>query len=257
MVGTVVETSGRKFRRGDKVLAVPENQVGLFERFRVSEKRAIPLDPRKPPEVAMMAQPLGTVLFALRKVPQLIDLDVAVVGQGPIGQLFCAALRNLGAREIIALDPVESRLAASPRMGATALVNPARQDAVAEVARLTGGAMADLVIEAVGHQNKAIDLCADLCRPGGRILDFGIPPELMQVAWKKLFWKNLTVHTSIHPDFVRDFPLAMRWISEGRIDVTPLLTHRFPLRDIQKAYETFRDKADGALKVVIDFPAGW
>ena len=51
------------------------------------------------------------------------------------------------------------------------------------------------------------------------------------------------------------FPLAMRWISEGRIDLSPLVTHRFELRDIQKAFETFRDKTDGALKVVVRFPS--
>jgi threonine dehydrogenase-like Zn-dependent dehydrogenase len=257
MVGTVVASSGRKFRPGEQVLAVPEGQVGLFERFRVSAGRAIPLDPRQPPVIAMLAQPLGTVLFALKKVGSVLDLDVAVVGQGPIGQLFCAALRNLGARQIIALDLVESRLARSSRQGATAVINPARQDAAAEVARLTGGAMADVVVEAVGHQDQALDLCADLCRQAGRILYFGVPPETLErVAWRKVFLKNLTVHTSVHPDFVRDFPLAMRWISEGRIDVAPLITHRYPLREIQRAYETFRDKVGGALKVVIEFPGG-
>ena len=256
MVGTVVASSGCKFRAGDQVLAVPVNQVGLFQRFRVGAERAIPLDPRQPPEVAMLAQPLGTVLFALKKVGSLLDADVAVVGQGPIGQLFCAALRNLGARQIIALDRVPGRLEQSPRQGATATIDPTRQDAAAEVARLTGGAMADLVVEAVGHQDQALDLCADLCRPAGRILYFGVPPEtLEQVAWRKIFLKNLTVTTSVHPDFVRDFPLAMRWVSEGRLDVAPLITHRFPLREIQKAFETFRDRSGGALKVVIDFPA--
>jgi threonine dehydrogenase-like Zn-dependent dehydrogenase len=94
MIGTVVATNGAKFHAGDRVLAVPVEQRGLFERFRLSEERAIPLDPRPLPEHGLLAQPLGTVLFALKKIPHLLDLDVAIVGQGPIGQLFCAALRN-------------------------------------------------------------------------------------------------------------------------------------------------------------------
>ncbi len=256
MVGTVVDTSGKRFRPGDKVLAVPVAQVGLFERFALSEERAIPLDPRKAPEAAMLAQPLGTAIFAVKKLPQVIDQDVVVVGQGPMGQIWCALLRNLGAREIIAIDPLESRLRRSPGFGATATVNPAQEDPIAAVSRITRGALADIVIEAVGHENQALDLCVDLCRKNGRILYFGVPEvKLHEVRWRDLFMKNITVHTSVNPDFARDFPLAMQWIGEGRIDLAPLITHRFELREIQKAYETFRDKTDGALKVIVKFPS--
>ncbi len=256
MVGTVIDSSGERFRAGDKVLAVPEGQVGLFERFELSDERAIPLDPRKPPEVAMLSQPLGTVIYALRKLPSLIDLDVVVVGQGPIGQIFNACLRNLGARQIIGLDRVPERLEMSPRLGATAAINVTEEDPVAAVARLTNDRMADLVVEAVGHENQALNLCIDLCGMKGTIFFFGVPPEEIHgIRWRQLFFKNITVETSVLPDFRRDFPLAMRWISEDRIDLSPLLTHRFELKDIQKAYETFRDKRDGALKVVVEFPA--
>src|SRR5262249_49919995 len=151
-------------------------------------------------------------------------------GQGPMGQIYCSALRNLGAREIIAIDPLESRLARSLGMGATAIINPSKEDCLAAVARITGGAMADLVIEAVGHENQALNTCVDLCKKGGRILYFGVPKErLDDIRWRDLFFKNITVHTSVNPDFARDFPLAMRWISEGRIDLSGLLTHEFPL----------------------------
>jgi threonine dehydrogenase-like Zn-dependent dehydrogenase len=257
MIGTVVATNGEKFRVGDRVLAVPVEQRGLFERFRLSEERAIPLDPRPLPEHGLLAQPLGTVLFALKKIPHLLDMDVAIVGQGPIGQLFCAALRNLGAREIIAIDRLESRLKTSPRMGATATICNAKEDPVEAVRKITGGQMADLVVEAVGHRDQALNLCTQLCRQAGRILYFGVPDETIDsIRWCELFRKNITVHTSVNPDFRRDFPLAMRWISEKRIDVSPILTHRYPLAEIQTAFETFRDRKDGAQKVLIDFPAG-
>lgn len=255
MIGRVVQTNGSRFRTGDRVLCVPVNQVGLFERFRVSEERAIPLDPRPPEDQALLAQPLGTVIYALRKLPNLIDWNVAVVGQGPIGQLFCATLRNLGARQIIAIDRLESRLKTSPRMGATAVVDASKEDPQVAVQRLTGGAMADLVVEAVGHHDQALNLCVDLCRLHGHILFFGVPREkLNDIAWRNLWVKNLCVHTSVNPDFTKDFPLAMRWIAEQRIDVAPIITHRYPLKEIQTAFDTFRERKDGALKVFIDFP---
>lgn len=255
MIGSVVATNGRRFRPGDRVLAVPINQEGLFERFTLSEDRAIPVDPRVPEDHALIAQPLGTALFALKKLPDLLDCSVAVVGAGPMGQLFCAALRNLGAREIVSIDPLESRLKTSPRMGATATVCNATDDPVEAVREILHGDLPDVVVEAVGHQNQAFNLCVELCRPNGRILFFGVPPETIDgVRWRDALFKNLTVHTSVNPDFRREFPLAMQWIGEGRIDVSPILTHRFPLSEIQTAFETFRDRKDGAQKVLVEFP---
>lgn len=257
MTGTVVATNGKKFRPGDKVLAVPVNQQGLFERYVVSEARAIAVDRRLPDNRAFLAQPLGTVIFALKKLPQVLDQDVVIIGQGPIGQMFAACLRNLGAREIIAVEPLASRLALSTRMGATATIDPRQVDVAAEVSRITGGEMADIVIEAVGHADQAINLALSLVKPFGRLLYFGVPPEKIDgVAWREACFRNVTVHTSLGPDFDRDFPLAMRWLAEGRIDLAPLVTHTYPLREIQTAYETFRDRKDGAQKVVIEFPAG-
>ena len=107
----------------------------------------------------------------------------------------------------------------------------------------------------MGHHENALDLCVELCGQGGRLLYFGVPTvTLEEVRWRDLWLKNLTVHTSVNPDFRRDFPLAMRWIGEGRVDVRPLLTHRYPVKDIQAAFELFRDRREGCLKVLIDFP---
>jgi len=257
MVGTVLWADGSRFHEGQKVLAVPTNHVGIFERFAISEKLVVPLDLRRPVEEMIVCQPLGTVLYGLRMLPNLLGWNVVVVGQGPIGQLFCAALRNLGARQIIALDRIASRLKLSQRMGATAVINVEEEDPIAAVADLTGGAMADLVVEAVGHENQALHLCMDLCRRQGRMHYFGVPPLVIDgIRWRDLLHKNVTLTTSVSPDFTRDYPLAMQWIGEGRIDVKPLVTHTFPLSEIQTAFETFSDRKDGACKVLIRFPAG-
>ena len=256
MIGTVIETNGQRFRRGDRVLAVPVDQVGLFERFALSEDRAIPIDARVPEEHALMAQPLGTVLFALKKLPNLVDRNVAVVGAGPMGQLYNAALSNLGARHVISIDKLPYRLKVSRKMGATAVVCNADGDPVSAVQKILGGQLPEIVIEVVGHQDQAFNLCIDLCAQDGEILFFGVPPEIIDgLKWRELFFKNITVHTSVNPDFKRDFPLAMQWIGEGRIDVAPMLTHRFPLSEIQAAFETFHQRKDGAIKVLVEFPS--
>ncbi len=256
MIGTVTETNGKRWKAGDRVLAVPVMQQGLRERFVLDESRTISIASNIPEEHALMAQPLGTALFALKKLPNLLDKTVAVVGQGPMGQLMNAALSNMGARHIIGIDLLESRLQVSPRMGATATICNQNCDPVEALREILNGDLPEIVIEAVGHADQQFNLCIDLCRPEGKILVFGVPPETIdQVRWRDLLFKNITVYTSINPDFKRDFPLAMQWISEGRIDVSPIITHRFPLAEIQQAFELFRDRRESVIKVIVEFPS--
>ncbi len=255
MTGTVIATNGKRYKPGERVLCVPVAQQGLFERYVVSENNAIPIDTRVSEEEAMLAQPLGTAIYALKKLPNLIDKDVVVIGQGPMGQIFNMCLRNLGARHIIGIDKVQSRLDQSHKFGANATINNSQVNPAARVKEILGGQLPDVVIEAVGHYDQCFDLCIELVRPFGSILYFGVPPPRVDVAWRDLLWKNVSVHTSLGPDFARDFPLAMRWIGEGRLNMQPLVTHRFPLAKIQEAFEVFLAKKDGALKVVVEFPS--
>jgi threonine dehydrogenase-like Zn-dependent dehydrogenase len=255
MTGTVVATNGSRFKAGERVLCVPINQLGLWERFVIDETRAIPLDTRVSEEECMLAQPLGTAIFALKKLPNMVDKDVVIVGQGPMGQFFNMALRNMGARHIIGIDVLDSRLTLSKQFGATETVCNATTDPVEAVREILGGELSEIVIECVGHYDQVMNLCIDLCAPFGKILSFGVPPESIDLHLREMLIKNLTIHASMNPDFERDFPLAMRWIGEGRVNVKPLITHRFPLAQIQEAFEVFRDKRDGAQKVLVEFPS--
>lgn len=259
LIGTVVDTNGSKFKVGDRVLCVPYKQLGMQERFVVTENQAIYVDDRKPVEQALMAQPLGTVLYALRKLPSIVGWNVAVVGQGPMGQLFNVTLRQLGANQIIGCDIDASRLKTSPSMGATdtVLVDPDDDEgSINKVKDALGGELPDLVIEVVGHREQVLNFCIKMCRPYGTVFFFGVPPETVpEFNIFDFFWKNLTMYTTVGPDFGIDFPLAMRWISEGRVDVSPICTHHMKLQDIQEAFEVFQGHKDGALKVLLDFPA--
>jgi threonine dehydrogenase-like Zn-dependent dehydrogenase len=255
MVGTVVDTNGTRWKPGTRVLAVPELQLGLFERFVLDESRAITLDPRLPDEIALMAQPFGTVVWALQKLPNMIDKDVVVLGLGPIGQMFIAGLRNMGARHIIGIDPIQDRVDLATTMGATETICAQGGDAVEQVQSILNGELPSVVVEAVGHRVQAFDQAVQLCCDHGDILFFGVPPiPTPAIDLRAAMWKNARILTSIHPSFERSFPLAMRWLGEGRVDLSPLLTHRFPLAEIQQAFDLFRDRKDGAIKVLVEFP---
>ncbi len=256
MVGTVVDTNGTRWKPGTRVLAVPVGQHGLFERFVMSEQRTVALDSRLSDEFAMLAQPFGTVVYALKKLPNMIDRDVVVLGQGPIGQMFNTGLRNMGARLIIGIDPLASRLKLSPTMGATDTICATGLEAVERVREILKGELPEIVVEAVGHRSHALNDAIELTRPFGQILFFGVPATTIDgVKLRAAMLKNLVISTSVHPDFERTFPLAMQWIAEGRVNLEPLITHRFPLSQIQQAFDTFRDRVDGAQKVLVEFPS--
>ncbi|MEQ9408756.1 MAG: zinc-binding dehydrogenase [Fuerstiella sp.] len=256
MVGTVVATNGTRWQPGTRVLAVPEEQRGLWERYVLSEDRAIALDDRLSDEMALLAQPFGTVVWALKKLPNMIDRDAVVLGLGPIGQMFITGLRNMGARRIIGVDPVPQRTELAGRMGATDVITATGHEAVDQVRQILNGELADVTVEAVGHKAQAFNDAVLLTRPHGDILYFGVPPvPLNGLQFKDAMLKNLTIRTSLHPDFERTFPLAMQWLAEGRVDLSPLLTHRFPLAQIQNAFDLFRDRREGAIKVLVEFPA--
>jgi len=257
IIGRITASASARFAVGDRVLAMPLGLRGCAEQLLIGDDRLVAIDAALSNEAAVVAQPMATVFSALSTIPSVTGLNVVVVGQGPIGLLFDACLSHLGAAMIIGIDVREARVARSCEFGATdAFVTrePGGSDAIARVAQLTGGAMADLVVEAVGHEEQQFNLATALARNKGRVLFFGIPPDRMNdIAFDPVVRKSLTIHTSV-PDDLRPFvTIAQRAITQGRIDPSRLVTHRFPFADVQKAFETYRDRGDGALKVVIDF----
>jgi threonine dehydrogenase-like Zn-dependent dehydrogenase len=258
IVGRVTSSASPAFREGDRVLAMPLGLLGCAEQLLVPDDRLVRVDEALSNEAAVISQPMATVLSALSAVPNVIGLTVAVVGQGPIGQLFNACLSGAGAARVIGIDVREARVARSCEFGATDVVVVSRDDegagAFERVREITGGTMADLVVEAVGHAEQQFNLATALARNKGRVLYFGIPPDRLDgIAFEPVVRKSLTIHTSV-PDDLRPFvTIAMRAIRQGRIDPLRLITHRLPFGDLQTAFETYRNRRDGALKVVLNF----
>ena len=255
IIGRVTVSASPLFDAGDRVLAMPPGLVGCAEQLRLAADRLVHIDADLDNVAAVVSQPMATVLSALTAVPSVVGLTVAVVGQGPIGLLFDTCLSSAGAARIIGIDVREARAARGCEFGATDVVHsrePGGRDAVGRVAQLTGGVMADLVVEAVGHEEQQFNLACALARKRGRVLYFGIPPDRMDgVALEPAVRKSLTIHTSV-PDDLRPFvTIAQRMIKRGRVDPARLVTHRFPFSQVQRAFEAYRDRA--GLKVILDF----
>jgi len=255
-VGMVIESRYFGLAPGDFVLAFPAGMDGFQELLLIPGERVYPL-PLKgvPKEEMLLCQPLGTILYGFRKLPELRGKSVAVVGQGPIGQLMNAELARLGARNIIGIDKLGPRLEKSRAMGATSVINASEGDMLTRFMDINQGDLADVVIEAVGHVELAVNLCMDLVAQDGQILVFGAhDADLVDdypsgVAMRK----NVSVHHSIGAWHAEHFLPAAEMIANRVFDLSGLITHRFPIARAQEAFETFVDRKDGCLKVLLEF----
>ena len=146
-------------------------------------------------------------------------------------------------------------------MGATHTVNPTRDDFATAVSDITGGALADLVVEAVGAE-RTYGWCADLIRRQGTVIGFGVPDKdnhdgmarlpLLAMQRREV---RLVMSVNAGDNPIDDYANALDWILQGRLDVRPLVTHVLPFDDIQPAFELAADKPVGArpVKVVLRF----
>jgi threonine dehydrogenase-like Zn-dependent dehydrogenase len=252
LIGTVAQTRSRRFREGDRVLALPYKHRGLSEYFLSHQENAVPI-PKGPGERLVLSQPLGTVIHACLKLPNLLGQTAVILGQGPIGQLFSALLSRMGALRIIAVDPIPERLGVARRMGATHTIGEDAAKATEMVHELTGGRGADLVVEAVGHA-EAFKAAMRLARRNGTVIAFGLPHRAQYVVEiNEFFYNEGRLINSVGPDVQRDFPIAVEMIAAGLIDVSPLVTHRFHWSHAQDAFAIFADRRDGAIKVILNF----
>ncbi len=256
-IGTVSESRSERFKVGDFVLGIPIAQHGFFEYLTLSEERvyAMPNEVVSKPEI-LMSQPLGTVLFGMRKLPDVSGKSVAIVGMGPIGLLWSAYLDYLGASSIFAIDKLGYRVEVSKEMGSTAQIDSSNEDPVEAVKTLTDGKMAEIVIEAAGHCEMAIDLATELIAMDGDLLQFGVTDvdRFDNYPAGILYGKNVSVHNTVGAIRPKEFLEAADLIAAGKINVKPLLTHTFKFDDAQTAFEHYVDRLDGALKVLLEFP---
>jgi len=250
LVGCVAHSRSERFREGDRVLALPTiPHRGLAEYFVSSDDRAITL-PEGPANRLVVGQPLGTVVHACLKLPEVVGQTAAVLGQGPTGQLFTALLRDAGVARLIAIDLLPERLGVSTRMGATHTLCGSATAVKNAVQTITDGKGADLAVEAIGKA-ETLNLAAKLVRRNGTLLAFGLPHKYnYDFAFHEFFWNEGRLICSLGPT-VDDFRLAVDMIANGVIDVAPLVTHSFPFSRAQEAFTLFADRADGAIKVVL------
>ncbi|WP_324787794.1 zinc-dependent alcohol dehydrogenase family protein [Streptomyces sp. H51] len=173
---------------------------------------------------------------------------VVVVGAGPVGLAAIATARLFSPERIVAVDLAPARLDAAKRLGADAVAD-AREAPEQLIADLTDGLGADVVIEAVGIP-ATFEMSTRMVRPGGHVANVGVHGKPATLHLEDLWIKNVTITTGLVD--TNTTPTLLRMAAAGRLPVQALVTHTFPMHEMQEAYDVFARAADtGALKVVL------
>jgi len=233
-----------------RVLGVDRN--GSFARYVV-----LPAEncwrnaPGLTPEIAALQEPFGNAVHAATAGP-LKDNVVAVFGCGPIGLCAIGIARAEGAAAVYGIEPNPFRRELAERMGATATFAPSTQT-VEDIKRRNGGAGVDVVLEISGNP-MAVEQGLQALHSGGWISLLGIGDRPVTLDLNDLVvTKGITIHGIFGRRIWDTWERTSAYLSSGRVDVTPLITHRFPLDDFQEAMAQMKSGRSG--KVVL-LPTG-
>jgi threonine dehydrogenase-like Zn-dependent dehydrogenase len=178
--------------------------------------------------------------------------SVAVFAQGPIGLCATAGAKLKGATMIIAIDAVPERLEMARRLGADFIIDFRKVDPVAEIMRLTESRGVDVAIEALGAQTT-FESCLRVLKPGGVLSSLGVYSGKLSLPLDA-FASGLgdyKIVTTLCPGGKERMRRLMNVVAGERVDLKPLVTHRFKLDQIEQAYELFAHQREGVLKVAI------
>ena len=174
---------------------------------------------------------------------------VAIVGAGPVGLAALLTAQFYSPAEIIMVDLDDNRLEVSRKFGATRTINSSSENVVEKIMKLTDGKGVDTAIEAVGIP-ATFELCEDIIAPGGRIANVGVHGKSVDLHLETLWARNITITTRL-VDTVTT-PMLLKTVSSGKLNPSLLITHRFPLSDIIRAYDVFGHAAkEKTLKVIL------
>ncbi len=227
---------------------------GFAERFRIPEFNVSRGAVTKIPdsvsfEEAALLEPTACCIRGLKTAAVQTGDSVLVVGLGPAGLTQLQLLHQMGAGPLFGSDIQESRLDAARKMGAQVVLDPSVEDVAEKVREETGGGV-DLGIVSTGNP-KALSQTVPAVRKGGRILLFGAPPHgsTFPLDVSSFFAHQQSLITSYSCTEV-EIQATLSLVTRKKIDLMPLITHRFRLKEAPKALD-FASSPTEAVKTMI------
>jgi L-iditol 2-dehydrogenase len=198
-------------------------------------------------EEGAMCEPLSVGIHACNRANVQIGHKVLVMGAGPIGLVSMFAAKAAGATSVTLVDLKEDRLTVAKKLGADGTIL-ATANVQEEIERLNLGPI-DVTIECSGAQ-PAIKTALKCTKSGGVVVLVGVGSKEITLPLVDAAVREVDIRGVFR--YANCYPKALALITSGKIDVKPLITHRFDLQQVVKAFEVSRDMSDGAIKVMVN-----
>lgn len=195
-------------------------------------------------------------IHALNRVPILPYMTVVIIGTGTIGMTLGQIVRASGARQVIMVGTRDKPLAVAQQAGAAdEVVSGEHGDPLQAVLQLTGNEGADVVFETVGGSAPTLAQAIEMARPGGTICILGIFTSDPVLNTRTAYRKELTItwcNSYSRWNGISEYKIALDLLATGRVAADAIITHHFPLEQINTAFAAAADKhASGAIKVIV------
>jgi threonine 3-dehydrogenase len=230
-------------------VGVGVNRPGAFADYLVIPAvNAFPIPDDIPDEIAAILDPFGNAAHTALSF-DLVGEDVLITGAGPIGIMAAAICRHVGARHVVITDVNDYRLELAKKMGAHRTVNIAREKLADIMPSLNMVEGFDVGLEMSGVPAAFRDML-DVMNHGGKIAMLGIPPGDTAIDWTKVIFKGLTIK-GIYGREMFETWYKMIALIQGGLDLTPMITHRFDVKDYLEGFKTMGSGKSG--KVVLSW----
>jgi len=202
---------------------------------------------------AVVAEPLSFCVNGIDFRGRIRGRDtVVVIGPGTIGLLSLQVLKAKGSTVVVVgLSQDESRLSLALDLGADHIIRADKQDVYETVYGVTGGNMAEVVIECSGSA-AGISCGIEIVQRGGQLLQFGLSGEPVEVPFELIAYKQLTVRGAFAHTW-ETWERALKYLETGAVRGEPLISHRFPITEWKRAYEMMENKE--GVKILLE-PVG-
>jgi threonine 3-dehydrogenase len=233
--------------KNTRIIGVDRN--GAFAEFIVMPTTNVLTLSGIPTEVGAIMDPMGNAFHTVLTA-EIPGSTVFIVGCGPIGCFAVGIARAAGATKVIASDVNPKRLALAEKMGAHVILNAAKEDVVKAVIHETGGEGADVVCEMSGVPS-ALHQALAAVRLGGRVQLLGIPKGEVPINFAtEIIFKGITLYGVIGRKMYQTWHQMRRFLTGGQFDPRPVITHKFPLANIDDALAAIRSGDAG--KVLLE-----
>ncbi len=230
-------------------IGVGVNRPGAFADFLVIPAENVYRIPdRIPDEIASIFDPYGNAAHTALSF-DLVGEDVLVTGAGPLGVMAAAIARHVGARNVVVTDVNDYRLALARRMGATRTVHVPNEDLRRVMEEIGMKEGFDVGLEMSGN-GPAFRQMLDVMNHGAKIALLGIMPGPEAVDWNQIVFKGLFLKGIYGREMFETWYKMVAMLESG-LDISPVVTHRFPIARFQEAFDVMRSGQSG--KVVLDW----